>query len=202
MKIDLKFYLKMMDLIESGSVSVELRQDESVVILTVERKVIIIDLYRVGMAYDLLSHFIEVDEAPEGPDGEKPTAKRGDYIKSNALLMTELRELISDMEKDLVKHKKRIILRYRGKDFIRIGHKESSIMARFLGFKNVSIPSKVGLMLVVKEFMTSKVEKVKQEKKAKKDEARKRKAAPPPVRSAPPRKVVKRKKVRKVKRRD
>lgn len=140
-----------MNLIDRGSLTVEITRLGCIVRLTISRDEIIVDLYQVGTAYDLLSHFLAI----ETEKGEVIRAsKRGERWRSNIALMTEFLSLFRGIEEAMVDKGKTATLRFRGNDVLKIGRK-GGILPRFLGFKHMTIPDKMALMALIKEFWLS-----------------------------------------------
>jgi len=146
------FYLDLMNLIERGSVTLELDRERKVASVTVTRDEIAVDIGIPGLAYDVLYPLLVVDT-----DREQVRAiKRGTRWKSNTMMVRRFLRLFSGIERTFNERGKVLRMAYRGRDVIVIGPNERSIMARLAGLRHVSLPHKFDLLLMVKDFWLSK----------------------------------------------
>jgi len=146
------FYLDLMDLITNGSMTVQFHKTENIAKLTVSRDEIVVDIGMSGMAYDIFHPMLVVTK-----DGKEIKAqKRGKKWRSNTMLIKRFLKLFEGIEETFVKKGKVLRLRFKGTDVLVIGPEENSLIARLAGLKNTSLPHKVFLLLLAKDFFLSR----------------------------------------------
>ncbi len=153
------FYLDLMDLIADGSVTVQLHKNENIAKLTVSRDEIVADIGKAGMAYDILHPMLVVRK-----DGKEIKAeKRGKKWRSNTMLIKRFLKLFEGIEETFVEKGKVLRIRFKGTDVLVIGPEEGSLVAKMAGLKNTSLPHKVHLLLLAKDFWLSRPDEKKGE---------------------------------------
>ena len=171
------FYLDLMDIIADGSMTVQLHKTENIAKLTVSRNEIAVDIGMSGMAYDIFHPMLVVSK-----DGKEIKAqKRGKKWRSNTMLLKRFLKLFEGIEETFVEKEKVLRLRFKGTDVLVIGPEEGSLFARVAGLKNTSLPHKVHLLLLAKDFFLSR------------PEDRSAKPEPVKIRAKPVKKAVKKK---------
>jgi hypothetical protein len=146
------FYLDLMDIIAEGSMTVQLHKVSNIAKLTISRDEIVVDVGQAGLAYDVLRPLIVVSKG--GKDIK--AVKRGEKFRSNTMLIRQFLKLFEGIEATFVEKEKVLRVRFQGKDVLVVGPEEGSLVARMAGLKKTSLPHKVHLLMLAKNFWLSR----------------------------------------------
>ncbi len=144
-------FFKSWNLINSGSLEVEVAQEKNIANVNLDKDTVIVDVkdarYPLISALKNINYGIEIESREDKKVKKSSISDKKDKIKN-------LLNRVGDIASLLAENNKTFVLKHKGKELVKIGEDTKSLIPS-LKKRHIQIPNKIRLILFLKEISIS-----------------------------------------------